>query len=117
MKRIAICLILVVLGCKRTPDVPDALLAANRALAGVDLGVDASKEVIDRATELRMEQCAAEPPGDARGACMGALGRHVAPAYEKAGAAYDAAVAALQALAEAWEELQPVLDEAREVSP
>lgn len=114
---LAVVVALALAGCKRTPDVPDAIDAVNKTLAGVDLAVQASKPVVDGATDVMMQRCAGEAPGDARRACMGALGRPVAPAYERAGAAYDAAVKALEDLQAAWDELQPALAAAREVAP
>ena len=107
-------LLLFAVGCATRPTVPQALDAANKALAGVDLAVEQSKAIVDAATDLKIESCSDKAPGEDRRECMGQLGKPIAPAYEKAGAAYDAAVDAIEAFKRAYEELQPFVDAARE---
>ncbi len=93
-----------------------AIRASKKALVGIDFAAEKSEAVVDRATAIRTQQCLDEEPGDDRRRCMGKLGEPVAPLYEKAGAAYDTAVAALEALEEANAELQELLEAAREVA-
>ncbi len=114
-KRIAIC-ILVIAGCAGKPSVPRALDAANKALAGVAIGVEYSETLVDEATNLMMDLCEAQPKGDGRRKCMGQLGKPVAPAYDELGDAYDAAVEAIKALKRAYEQLQPFVEAAKEVT-
>lgn len=101
-------------GCAHVT-IPEALDVANKGLAGAGLAVQGSKALVDEATELKLEQCGSKPPGDARRECMGVLGKPVAPGYEKAAAAYDAAVLAIEAFEAAYEDLKPAIEAAREV--
>jgi hypothetical protein len=102
-------------GCASS-DPSKAIAASQKALVGIDFAAEKSEPVVDRATAIRVEQCIGEKPGDERRRCMGALGKPVAPIYEKAGAAYDAAIDALEMLEQANAELQEILEEAREVA-
>ena len=112
----SILILFLVSGCKHAPTIPDALDAANKTLAGASIAVEGSKLIVDEATTLTIQLCEPKPVGDARRKCMGALGKPVAPAYEKAGAAYDAAVEAIDAFKAAYEELRPAIEAAREVT-
>ena len=108
MKRLAIALL--VTGCAHHQQTAEAAFdGANKAIAGVGVGVDASKDVVEEATNARMERCADAAD---RTACMGKLAQPVAPIYEKVGAAYDAAVKALAELEEAYGELAPIIEDA-----
>lgn len=115
MKRLSLILFLVT-GCKPALAIPEALDAANKTIAGVSIAVEGSKLIVEEGTTLKMQLCEPKAAGDARRDCMGALGKPVAPAYEKAGAAYDAAVAAIEAFKAAYEDLRPAIEAAREVT-
>lgn len=114
MQRTAVLLAILTCSCGHSVSVQDAIDGAEKTLVGVDVGITLSKEAVDEATTRRMQQCAGETGYDARKACMGKLGEPVAPAFDKAAAAYDAAVAALELLEEANRELQPFVEAARE---
>lgn len=103
-------------GCAHAPTIPETIRAARSGVAGVSVAADASKPVVDAATDVLMEHCEAFPEGEPRAKCMGALGMPVAPLYEELGEAYDKAVDALEALEAAWEQLEPVLEQARTVT-
>lgn len=97
-------------GCAHHQQAADAAFdGIDKGLAGFAVGVQASREPVEEATNARIAKC---QDAEDREACMGLLGKPVGPIYDKIGTAYDAAVKAMDVLEEAYGELAPIVEEA-----
>ena len=103
-------------GCRDMPTTATALDAANKALVGLDVALDATVEIVKAAREDRVAVCRARdlPTKEERTKCLGALAEPLGPKAEAAAMAYDAAVRALADLSAALEPLEKAARETGE---